>query len=124
LTELIRTRTNTKSAVARDPPAGLPDQATRKDALRQQTNFVIRRNVKDYSAKGDGVTDDSDAINHANAEGNRCSLSCDSRLSESDIVYFTAGTYMISTPIIVYYNTAVRDDANNLLVLKVLPSFD
>jgi glucan 1,3-beta-glucosidase len=95
-----------------------------KTPYGNQTDFVIWRNVKDFGAKGDGVTDDSAAINAANALGNRCGLGCDSRLSESVIVYIPAGTYMISTRIIMYYNTALWGDANNLPILKALPSFD
>jgi glucan 1,3-beta-glucosidase len=95
-----------------------------KTPYGNQTDFVIWRNVKDFGAKGDGVTDDSAAINAASALGNRCGLGCDSRLSESVIVYIPAGTYMISTRIIMYYNTALWGDANNLPILKALPSFD
>jgi glucan 1,3-beta-glucosidase len=95
-----------------------------KTPYGNQTDFVIWRNVKDYGAKGDGVTDDSAALNAANIEGNRCGLGCDSRLSESAIVYIPAGTYLISTRIILYYNTALWGDANNLPILKATPDFN
>jgi glucan 1,3-beta-glucosidase len=71
-----------------------------------------------------GMTDDSAALNAANIEGNRCGLGCDSRLSESAIVYIPAGTYLISTRIILYYNTALWGDANNLPILKATPDFN
>ena len=95
-----------------------------KSPYAGNTSFVIWRNVKDYGAKGDGVTDDTAAINLAGSIGDRCGLGCDSRLSEAAIVYFPAGVYRLSSPAVMYYHTSYIGDANNLPTLKALPSFD
>jgi glucan 1,3-beta-glucosidase len=95
-----------------------------KSPYAGNTSFVIWRNVKDYGAKGDGVTDDTTAINLAGSIGDRCGLGCGSRLSEAAIVYFPAGVYRLSSPAIMYYHTSYIGDANNLPTLKALPSFD
>lgn len=95
-----------------------------KSPYAGNTSFVIWRNVKDYGAKGDGVTDDSEALNLAISIGDRCGLGCDSRLSESAIVYFPAGVYRASKRIIMYYHTSLMGDANNLPVLKATGDFD
>ncbi len=72
---------------------------------------------------GDGVTDDTAAINAAVAAGNRCGSGCDSSTLTPAIVYFPAGTYMISAPIVLYYYTQVVGDATNLPVVRGLPKF-
>lgn len=95
-----------------------------KNPYAYNQSFVIWRNVKDYGAKGNGDTDDTDAINRAGSEGNRCGLGCDSRLAEAAIVYFPAGTYILSSPAIMYYHSAYVGDANNLPTLKATPEFD
>lgn len=87
------------------------------------SSFVIWRNVMDYGAKGDGVTDDTDAINNATAAGNRCGAGCDSSTTTPAIVYFPPGTYMVSSPLIQYYYTQFIGDANNLPTIKGLPNF-
>ena len=94
-----------------------------KIAYGNNASYVLWRNVLDYGAKGDGVTDDTDAINNATADGNRCGLGCDSQTTTPAIVYFPPGTYMISRPLIQWYYTQFIGDANNLPVIKALPNF-
>lgn len=65
-----------------------------------KANYKIFRDVKKYGAVGDGVTDDTEAINRAVADGNRCGEGCDSSTTTPAIVYFPAGTYAVSKPII------------------------
>lgn len=71
-------------------------------------NYTVFRNVKDFGARGDGVTDDTAAIQRAVAQGNRCGPSaCESSTNTPAIVYFPEGTYLISSSIIDYYYTQV-----------------
>lgn len=56
-------------------------------------NYQVFRNVKTYGAKGDGVTDDTAAINAAISDGNRCGFGrvCDGATTTPATVYFPAG---------------------------------
>jgi glucan 1,3-beta-glucosidase len=72
-------------------------------------SYTIFRNVKDFGALGDGVTDDTVAIQRAVTEGNRCGPNaCESTTTTLAIVYFPEGTYWISSSIIDYYYSQVR----------------
>lgn len=104
--------------------------------------YKVFRNVKDYGAigktdapplnclrslltsTGDGVTDDTVAINNAVADGTRCALNCDSSTTVPAIVYFPPGRYAVSAPIIQYYYTQFVGDALNVPTLLALPSFE
>lgn len=55
------------------------------------SDFKIFRNVKDYGAVGDGTTDDTEAINLAISDGNRCGKGCDSTTVTPALVYIPAG---------------------------------
>ncbi|KAJ9400103.1 CAZyme family GH55 [Paecilomyces variotii] len=88
------------------------------------SSYVVFRNVMDYGAKGDGSTDDTAAINAAISDGNRNGP--DSRESSTTtpaIVYFPAGTYVVSTSIIDYYFTQLIGNPNDLPVIKATPGF-
>ncbi|KAJ5130998.1 Peptidoglycan-binding Lysin subgroup, partial [Penicillium bovifimosum] len=67
--------------------------------------YKVWRNVKEYGAKGDGVTDDTAAINLAVSDGGRCGAVCGSSTIYPAFVYFPPGTYLVSSPIIQYFNT-------------------
>lgn len=56
-------------------------------------NYHVFRNVKSYGAKGDGVADDTEAINAAISDGNRCGFGgiCDGATTTPATVYFPAG---------------------------------
>jgi hypothetical protein len=64
------------------------------------SGYKVYRNVKDFGAKGDGITDDTDAINVAINSGNRCGQGCDSSTVVPALVFFPAGTYLVSRPIV------------------------
>jgi glucan 1,3-beta-glucosidase len=74
---------------------------------------------------GDGVTDDTAAINSAISSGTgRCGNgSCPSSTTAPAVVYFPAGTYIISSPIVLYYYTQMIGDARNLPTLKATAGF-
>jgi glucan 1,3-beta-glucosidase len=73
---------------------------------------------------GDGSTDDTAAIQAAMSAGGRCAPgSCLSSTTTPAIVYFPAGTYIISSSIIDYYYTQIIGNPNNMPVLKATPNF-
>lgn len=85
--------------------------------------YQVFRNVKDFGAKGDGATDDTVAINAAITAGSRCGQGCDSTTVTPALVYFPAGTYMVSAPLIQYYYTQFVGDATSLPTLKATAGF-
>jgi glucan 1,3-beta-glucosidase len=85
--------------------------------------FKVFRNVMDYGAKGDGVTDDTVAINKAVSDGSRCGQGCDSTTVTPALVYFPPGTYVVSAPIIQYYYTQFVGDAVTVPTIKASASF-
>ncbi|KAH9872286.1 hypothetical protein IAQ61_005121 [Plenodomus lingam] len=87
-------------------------------------SYQVFRDVKKMGAKGDGVTDDTDIINQIIAAGNRCGEGCDSSTTTPALIYFPAGTYVISKPIIQYYYTQFVGDPLNMPILKASPNFE
>ncbi|KAJ7579936.1 exo-beta-1,3-glucanase [Mycena floridula] len=90
------------------------------------SSYQVYRNVKDFGAKGDGVTDDTAAINAAISTGNRCSggaASCNSTTVTPAAVFFPQGTYLISSPVIAYYYTQLIGDAKVAPTLKATAGF-
>ncbi|KII88661.1 glycoside hydrolase family 55 protein [Plicaturopsis crispa FD-325 SS-3] len=88
------------------------------------SSYQVFRNVKDFGAKGDGVTDDTDAINKAITTGDRCGGgSCNSSTITPAVVYFPSGSYAVSAPIIPYYFTQLIGDAKNPPTLKATAAF-
>lgn len=75
-------------------------------------NYVLR-NVKEWGAKGDGVTDDWAAIDEAMRAGGRCGPDCKSTTTKQAIVYFPPGTYRIKKPIQQYYYTTMVGHPKN-----------
>lgn len=101
----------------------LADIAHGKMPFANATGYTFFRNVKSYGAVGDGVTDDTAAINKAVVDGNRCGANCGSTSTEGALVFFPPGTYLISTPIVQYYYTQFVGDPNQLPTIKGSSNF-
>jgi hypothetical protein len=90
------------------------------------SGYKVWRNVRDFGAKGkqiqmaikdvhltdltpgDGVADDTAAINLAISSGGRCGGgNCTGSTIYPATVYFPPGMYKVSSPIIQYYNTEI-----------------
>ncbi|RHZ63004.1 hypothetical protein CDV55_105196 [Aspergillus turcosus] len=87
------------------------------------SGYKVWRNVMDYGAKGDGVTDDTAAINLAISDGGRCGANCGSSTIYPAVVFFPPGTYLVSSPIIQYYNTQLIGDPIELPTILGAASF-
>lgn len=88
------------------------------------TDYKVFRNVVEYGAKGDGMTDDTEAINRAISDGNRCGEGCSSSTTTPALVYFPPGTYVVSKPILQLYYTQLVGDAVSLPTIKAAPQFE
>jgi hypothetical protein len=65
---------------------------------------------------GDGVADDTDAINKAISSGGRCGGGkCTGSTIYPATVYFPPGTYKVSSSIIQYYNTEMIGNVSYIL---------
>lgn len=88
------------------------------------SSYPVFRNVKDYGAVGDGVHDDTAAINLAMNSSTRCAPgTCDSSTRTPAVVYIPGGTYLIEGPIVDFYFTQIIGNPNNLPVIKASPKF-
>lgn len=95
-----------------------------KASFNSNSTYQVWRNVKDFGAKGDGLTDDTAAINAAISSSKRCAPGvCASSTTTPATVYFPAGTYIVSSSIIDYYYTNLIGNPNCLPVLKPTARF-
>ncbi|KAH7239124.1 pectate lyase superfamily protein-domain-containing protein [Fusarium tricinctum] len=86
--------------------------------------YKVFRNVKDFGAVGDGVADDTAAINAAISEGVRCIPGvCKGSTISPATVYIPSGTYLISSSLIDLYYTQIIGDPTNRPVIKASGSF-
>lgn len=88
-------------------------------------SYTVFRNVKDFGAKGDGVADDTNAINAAISSGNRCGgdSPCAGTTITPAVVYFPKGTYLISSSIVSYYYTQMIGNPTSMPVIKAAQHF-
>ena len=87
-------------------------------------SYQVFRNVKDFGAQADGVTDDTDAINQAISSGGRCAPgSCASSTTSPAVVYFPPGIYMINSSIVDYYYTQMVGNPNCLPTIRAFSTF-
>ncbi|KAJ7030627.1 exo-beta-1,3-glucanase, partial [Mycena alexandri] len=87
------------------------------------TTYQVFRNVLDFGAKGDGITDDTIGPAAISA-GNRCGGgSCPSSTTTPAVVFFPRGKYVVSAPIIAYYYTQLIGDALHPPTLLAAPNF-
>ncbi|KAG2176475.1 hypothetical protein INT43_005715 [Umbelopsis isabellina] len=87
------------------------------------SGYTVYRNVKNFGCAGDGVTDDTACINNAISSGGRCGNGCGESTTTPALVYFPAGKYLISSPIILEYYTQMVGNALNPPTLIMAPSF-
>ncbi|KAK1979523.1 pectate lyase superfamily protein-domain-containing protein [Colletotrichum cereale] len=86
-------------------------------------SYTVFRNVLDYGAAGNGVTDDTAAIKRAMNDGRRCGEKCNGSTVKNAIVYFPPGTYLISSTVPLPFGTQVIGDAIDRPVLVASKSF-
>ncbi|KAJ7913682.1 exo-beta-1,3-glucanase [Mycena leptocephala] len=78
-----------------------------------KSGYKVFRNVKtDYHAVGDGIADDTVAINNAISDGGRCGQGCSSSTLTPAIIFFPPGRYRVTAPIIPFYYTTLVGDYN------------
>ncbi|EEA23742.1 hypothetical protein TMatcc_006817 [Talaromyces marneffei ATCC 18224] len=112
------------AGAAATPSYWLADITHQGNAPFAASGYTVFRNVRDYGAAGDGVTDDTAAIQRAISDGNRTGPSSNTTTTITPaIVYFPAGTYVISSPIIDYYFTQLVGNPNSPAVLQATAGF-
>lgn len=94
-----------------------------KVPYNDNSSYVIFRDVTEYGADSTGKTDSTDAINKAISDGGRCGYGCDSSTIYPAIVYFPAGTYLVSSPLQMYYYTQMIGDAIDPPTIKAASGF-
>jgi glucan 1,3-beta-glucosidase len=87
-------------------------------------DWVVFRNVKDYGAKGDGVTDDTDAIQAAINYGGRGNANVTLGTTGGPAsVYFPEGTYLLDSSIQMYVDTVLIGNPINRPTIKASSKF-
>ncbi|KAI9645912.1 hypothetical protein NHQ30_005349 [Ciborinia camelliae] len=92
-------------------------------SMGSNPSYPVYRDVTAFGAAGDGVTDDTAAINQAIAYGGNCGEGCLSSSTQGTLIFFPPGTYLISTPINAYYYSQLVGDPNDIPIIKTSPQF-
>ncbi len=81
-------------------------QTSGSNPFSDAQNYKTFRNVKDFGVKGDGVSDDTSAIQTAISSNSRCSAvsACQGSTTEPGLIYFPHGTYVTYHKIVYYSN--------------------
>lgn len=91
-------------------------------------SWPVHRNVKTtYEAQGDGLTDDSKAIQDAIDAGNALAgrgVNYWGTTNQPAVVYLPAGTYIVTKPIQLYVGTMVMGDPINPPIIKASSKFE
>ncbi|KAB5585857.1 glycoside hydrolase family 55 protein [Coniochaeta sp. 2T2.1] len=89
-------------------------------------SWPVFRNIKEFGAKGDGLTDDSkaiqDAINAGNSFAGRSTNSLGTT-GQPAVVYFPPGTYLIKNTLQLYVYTVVMGSPVNMPIIKASSTF-
>ncbi|KAK0644443.1 glycoside hydrolase family 55 protein [Cercophora newfieldiana] len=96
-------------------------------AISNGANWAVFRNVKDYGAKGDGVTDDTAAIQKAidtgDSSGTRATGRSFGMTGQPAVVYFPAGTYSIKGTLSNRVGTILMGDPTDRPTIKAATGF-
>ncbi|KAF3132931.1 hypothetical protein TWF703_007069 [Orbilia oligospora] len=96
------------SAIARGETPYYLDQFKHQGLWHLNSSYPVYRNVKCWGAKGNGVTDDTEAIIRALTEGKTCKGSnCQNSYIPPSLVYFPKGDYIIGKTLPIYRNTQI-----------------
>ncbi|KAF3929235.1 hypothetical protein AA313_de0204894 [Arthrobotrys entomopaga] len=87
------------------------------------SQYKVFRDVTEFGAKGDGKTDDTEAINAAISAGARCGENCDSSTITPALVYFPPGRYLLTGPIVALYHTQLVGNPLDMPELVALNDF-
>ena len=101
-------------------------QSIKHDGLGSSNTYIIYRNVKDYGAKGDGITDDSAAIQKAinTIDGSSTSTRSGAGImGQPAVVYFPSGTYLLNSGLKNIMGTVMMGDPTNRPILKASAGF-
>ena len=95
-------------------------------AIPNGKSWKVFRNVKAYGAKGDGITDDTAAIqlaiNTGDSTGTR-DAGLFGSTGQPAVVYFPAGTYVVKSTINSTVGTVIMGDPTNRPTLKAAAGF-
>src|SRR3569833_1001385 len=95
--------------------------------IKNGKNWTVFRNVMDYGAKGDGISDDAAAIQKAidtgDSSGTRAAGRSFGMTGQPAVVYFPPGTYAVKSTISNRVGTILMGDPTNRPIIKAASGF-